>query len=112
VLTGEGHEGKTYVVTGPELFTQRELAALVSQIAGHELPLLELDDDAVRRQAIEDGIPDPMPVYLSRHLKAIRLGYFDDLTTAVQDLTGHAPKPLADVLTEHRDELVAAAASA
>jgi len=111
VLTGEGHEGKTYVVTGPELFSQRELAALVSKITGRDLPVLELDDEGVRRQAEADGVPQPMPMFLSRHLKAIRLGYFDDLTTAVQDLSGRAPRALADVLAEHRDELLAAPAA-
>jgi NAD(P)H dehydrogenase (quinone) len=108
VLTGEGHERRTYVVTGPELFTQAQLAALVADVTGHPLPLLELDDDALRRQAAEDGIPDPMPTFLSRHLKAVRLGYFDDLTTVVADLTGRPPRALRDVLVEHRDALLAA----
>jgi NAD(P)H dehydrogenase (quinone) len=108
VLTGEGHERRTYVVTGPELFTQAQLAALVADVTGHPLPLLELDDDALRRQAAEDGIPDPMPTFLSRHLKAVRLGYFDDLTTVVADLTGRPPRALRDVLVEHRDALQAA----
>lgn len=108
VLTGEGHDGKTYVVTGPELFTQAQLAALAADVARRPLPLLELDDDSVLRQAAEDGVPEPMPKYLSRHLKAIRLGYFDDLTTVVEDLTGRAPRPLREVLLEHRDEMLAA----
>ncbi|HEY6758570.1 MAG TPA: NAD(P)H-binding protein [Baekduia sp.] len=108
VLTSEGHERQTYVVTGPELYTQAQLAALVADVTGHPLPLLELDDDALRRQAAEDGIPDPMPTFLSRHLKAVRLGYFDDLTTVVADLTGRPPRALRDVLVEHRDALLAA----
>jgi NAD(P)H dehydrogenase (quinone) len=108
VLTEDGHEGRTYVVTGPELYTQQQLADLVAEITGRELPVLELDDEGVRRQAAEDGIPEPMPKYLSRHLAAVKQGYFNDLTTAVEDLTGRPPRPLRDVLEEHRDELVAA----
>jgi NAD(P)H dehydrogenase (quinone) len=107
VLTGEGHEGRTYVVTGSELFTQAELAELVSDVVGVELPLLELDDDGMRVVAAEDGIPDPMPKFLSRHLKAVRLGYFDDCTGVVEELTGKAPRPLREILEEHRAELTA-----
>lgn len=105
VLTGDGHAGRTYVVTGPELYTQAQLAALVTEVTGRPLPLLELDDDAMRVRAAQDGIPDPMPMFLSRHLKAVRLGYFNDQTTVVADLTGRPPRPLRDVLTAHRAEL-------
>jgi NAD(P)H dehydrogenase (quinone) len=107
VLTGVGHAGKTYVVTGGELFTQDELAALAAEITGRELPLLTLDDDAFIEQAALDGVPAPMPTYLSTHLRAVRLGYFDDCTDVVQTITGRAPKKLRDVLQEHRDELLA-----
>jgi NAD(P)H dehydrogenase (quinone) len=106
VLSGDGHERRTYVVTGPALYTQAQLAELVSDIAGRPLPLLALDDEEMRRHAAEDGIPAPMPTFLSRHLKAVRLGYFDDLTTAVADVTGRPPRALRDVLLEHRDALV------
>jgi NAD(P)H dehydrogenase (quinone) len=108
VLTGDGHDGRTYVVTGGELFTQAQLAALVGEIVGRPLPLLELDDDAMRVQAAADGIPEPMPKFLARHLKAVRLDYFDDLTTVVADVTGRPPRPLRDVLADHRDALLAA----
>jgi NAD(P)H dehydrogenase (quinone) len=107
VLTGEGHAGRTYVITGPELYTQGELAALVEEVSGRPLPLLELDDEAMREQAAQDGIPDPMPKFLSRHLKAVRMGYFNDHTNSVEDLVGRPPRTLRDVLVEHRDELQA-----
>jgi hypothetical protein len=37
----------------------------------------------------------------------VRLGYFDDHTTAVEDLLGRPPRSLRDVLVEHRDQLLA-----
>jgi hypothetical protein len=61
----------------------------------------------MRAVAAEDGIPDPMPKFLSRHLKAVRLGYFDDCTGVVEELTGKAPRPLREILEEHRAELTA-----
>lgn len=34
-LTGEGHEGKTYGLTGPETLTGDEIAALLTEATGH-----------------------------------------------------------------------------
>jgi NAD(P)H dehydrogenase (quinone) len=106
VLTGEGHAGKTYVVTGPELYSQGELAALVSDVTGSDVSLLELDDGAFREQAVKDGVPEPFPRLMTNHLKAVRLGYFDDLTDSAETLTGHPPRALREVLVEHRDQLL------
>jgi NAD(P)H dehydrogenase (quinone) len=106
VLTGEGHAGRTYVVTGPQLYSQGELAALVAEITGRDVALLELEDDAFRAQAVEDGLPEPFPRLMTNHLKAVRLGYFDDLTDAAEQLTGRPPRALRDVLVEHRDQLL------
>jgi NAD(P)H dehydrogenase (quinone) len=61
----------------------------------------------MERQAREDGVPEPFPVLMTRHLKAIRLGYFDSLTDHVEKLTGRPPRPLRDVLVEHKGQLTA-----
>jgi NAD(P)H dehydrogenase (quinone) len=112
VLTGEGHESSTYVVTGGELFTQRQLAEVLSTVVGVDIPLREVADDAMPGLLAGDGLPEPMPGIMTRHLKAVRLGYFDDLTAVVRDLTGTAPRSLRSVLEEHRGQLVAAVPAA
>ncbi len=106
VLTEEGHSGQTYVATGQERYSQADLAALASELSGKRVDLLELDDEAFRQQAVADGVPEPFPRLLSNHLKAVRLGYFDDLTDTVEQLTGRPPRSLPDVLREHRSELL------
>ena len=111
VLLGDGHAGKTYVVTGGELFSQAELAALFSEVSGKPIRLVEFDDADHPERLRRDGIPEPFPTVLTRHLHAIRLGYFNDLTTVVQDITGRPPERLYDVLMEHRAEIVGAGGS-
>lgn len=108
VLLKDGHEGKSYVVTGPELFSQAELAAMFSEITGREIRCVEMSDEDHGPLLREKGLPEPFDVYLPRHLKGIRMGYFDDLTTVVEDVTGRAPERLRDVLERHRTEMLAA----
>ena len=105
VLTGVGHEDTTYVCTGTELFTQAKLAALVSEIVGTELPILELSDEEMPDAARADGFPDPMHIFFTCHLKAVRQGYFDDLTTVVKDVTGREPTTVRQTLEEHGRDL-------
>jgi NAD(P)H dehydrogenase (quinone) len=109
VLTSPGHEEKTYVVTGSELFSQPELAALFSEVTGREIRCAPISDEDHPAKLRELGLPAPFDVYLPRHLKAIRLGYFDDQTTVVKDVTGREPERLRDILEAHRDEMLAAA---
>jgi NAD(P)H dehydrogenase (quinone) len=110
VLTRPGHAGKTYVVTGPELYTQAELARLFADVTDRPLLHVELSDDDHPGRLRKDGLPEPFPRLLTAHLKAVRLGYFDDLTTVVQDVTGRPAEPLRAVLEAHRDEILAPAA--
>jgi NAD(P)H dehydrogenase (quinone) len=108
VLLDDGHAGQNYVVTGPELFTQAQLAELFAEISGKPVELAEVDDDdhgEILRQA---GIPEPFDVYLPRHLKAIRLGYFDDLNDVVKTVTGKDPDRVQDILAANRDALLGA----
>jgi NAD(P)H dehydrogenase (quinone) len=106
VLTEEGHEGQSYVVTGGELFSQQELADLFSEITGRPIALEAISDEDHPALLRDIGLPEPFDLYLPRHLKAIRLGYFDDLTTVVQDVTGRAPERLRDILERNRDQML------
>jgi NAD(P)H dehydrogenase (quinone) len=106
VLTEDGHTETTYVVTGPQLYSQGELAALASELSGRDVDLLELEDEAFTAQAAADGVPEPYPQLMTNHLHAVRLGHFDDLTDTVERVTGRAPRTLRAVLLEHRDELL------
>lgn len=109
VLTKPGHDNKTYVVTGSELFSQPELAEMFSEITGREIRCVDVSDEEHPARLRELGLPEPFDVLLPRHLKAVRLGYFDDLTSVVEDVTGRPPERLREVLQRHRAEMLATA---
>lgn len=54
-----GHEGRTYVLTGPEALTPRERAGALSSVLGRELRFVEQSADEARAQMLQ-FMPPPV----------------------------------------------------
>jgi NAD(P)H dehydrogenase (quinone) len=112
VITGEGHEGQTYDVTGPHPLTQTQLAALLAEVGGRAVSVHNVNDRILSWGLTKTGMPKPLARQVVDFGKAIREGYYDVAESAVEHLTGRPPSSLRDVLIAHRGELLAAAAAA
>jgi NAD(P)H dehydrogenase (quinone) len=110
-LTTPGHEGAIYEITGPELYTFREAAALAAEIGGrpveyvpvsHEEKLAFFDAAGVPREYVEgETNADGTGVWGSEEMvsyeRAIREGYFSICSRHVELLTGRPARSLRDV---------------
>jgi NAD(P)H dehydrogenase (quinone) len=112
VLTGEGHEGKTYNLTGPDMLTFREAAKMLAEVSGKPIEYVETDDDGmysafdaigVPRQPVDDlvvgGNPwcsDDMVTFAA----SVRGRFFEVESNDVERLTGRKPRPLRELLVE------------
>ena len=106
VLTGEGHENTVYGITGPELWSFPELAALISEASGQPVPFEPTDEDGlyafwdslgVPRQPVDDLVVDGIPWNSDDMVSfetAVRAGHFAIRTDDVERLTGRRPRPL------------------
>jgi NAD(P)H dehydrogenase (quinone) len=104
VLTGSGHDGRVYDVTGPELFTARKLAMLYGELGGREVRDDALDDEAFTELltgAFGDG-DDEHARYgaelVASFGRSIREGYMASRSDVVERLTGRPPRTLRSVL--------------
>src|SRR5262249_19250582 len=57
VLHGEGHESKSYEMTGPEALTMTEIAELISTAIGRPIRYVNVAPEATRRALIGAGVP-------------------------------------------------------
>jgi len=57
VLTGSGHEGKTYSLTGPEALTMTEVAEKLSAATGKTIRYVNVPPEAARQAQIAAGMP-------------------------------------------------------
>jgi uncharacterized protein YbjT (DUF2867 family) len=57
VLTGSGHEGKTYPLTGPQALTMTEVAAKLSAATGRTIRYVNVPPEAARQAQLAAGMP-------------------------------------------------------
>jgi NAD(P)H dehydrogenase (quinone) len=104
-LTCDGHEDRVYDITGPELVTQAQVAALASEITGRPVEPVAIDDEEATQGLMAVGLPADTAKALASFGTAIREGVLEVLSTHVEDLTGRPPRSLREVLVAHRSEL-------
>lgn len=98
VLAGEGHAGRAYDVTGGAALSAADVAALATETGGREVEVVHVDDAALIEGMVGAGLPEPVARLLASFGAATRGGYLAEVSTTVTDLTGHAPRTLADVV--------------
>lgn len=106
VLTGggspEGHAGRVYDVTGPELVTAADRAALFAALGGRPVPLRHVDDQTLAQElSAASGLPLPVALGIVGGIGGTtRAGVFAVLSDAVERLTGTPARTLRSVLEE------------
>jgi uncharacterized protein YbjT (DUF2867 family) len=89
VLTEEGHEGKTYTLTGPASISYYDVAAALSEALDKEVVYVEVPLDAARGAMVGEGFPEWLADAVIEWAEAFREGYGDFTTEDVERLTGH-----------------------
>jgi NAD(P)H dehydrogenase (quinone) len=123
VLLGKGHENRVYNITAPELWSFRDIAALITEITGKVIKMQIVSDDALYAHFQSLGIPrealtefnvdgyawccDDMVSYE----RSMRQGHFAVTSHDIQMLTGKPPKSLRTFVLERADLLRNLAAS-
>lgn len=98
VLLSEGHSGKTYVLTGPELLTYSDVAELLSEVTGKKIVYPKPNHEVYTQVLKDNGAPDFIAPYMISVYSLIDKGIAAKQTDTVEQLTGHKPGSLKQVL--------------
>jgi NAD(P)H dehydrogenase (quinone) len=109
VLTTDGHEARTYEITGPQALSQRDLAGVLAEVSGRSVKVVEIGDRMLVWGLVRYGTARPVARAVAAFGRALREGYFDVVDPAFESLTGRPPLSLREVLIPHRGDLLAAA---
>ena len=101
VLTEEGHDGRTYVLTGPTAITFADVARELSTVTGREVEYLGLPDKTAQQGLIASGAPAPVAEIVISIFGALRKGSGERVTDDVQALTGSPPTDIATFTRRH-----------
>jgi NAD(P)H dehydrogenase (quinone) len=117
VLTHSGHENRAYPITGPNRESFAEVAAMLAEIVGVPIRLVETDDAGmyahfdslgIPRQPVDDqsvaGIPWNSDDMVSFE-RAIREGFLDVCTNDVERLTGRRARSVRELIEANAQTL-------
>jgi uncharacterized protein YbjT (DUF2867 family) len=89
VLTGNGHEGKSYILTGPEAISFHDVAATFSKVLGKEVKYVSVPHEASLESMVGMGFPEWIAKGYGELMEGFSEGFADRATDNVATLTGH-----------------------
>jgi uncharacterized protein YbjT (DUF2867 family) len=90
-LTEEGHEGQTYVLTGPEALSYNDVAAKLSEATGREITYVAITPEQFREGALAAGLPEWLVGALERLNENLAAGRSAEVTDDVRKVAGREP---------------------
>jgi NAD(P)H dehydrogenase (quinone) len=99
VLTGEGHENKTYELGGDEAWSFAEYAAELSRQTGKEIAYNAVPAEAFQGILTGVGLPEPLAAILADVDTSIEKGELVVSTGDLSRLAGRPTTPLSEAIT-------------
>ena len=99
--------GGRFDLTGPELLTPRQIAAIVADVFGKRIEVVAVSDEQLLAGLVAAGVPKPFAELGVAFDANTRAGKVDLVSDAVAKLTGKPPTPLRDVLAANKSALAA-----
>jgi uncharacterized protein YbjT (DUF2867 family) len=101
VLTGSGHEGKTYPITGPDALTMTEVAAALSEATGRQIRYIDVPPADARAAQIAAGMPAYLADGLAELFSERRKGKEATVSPVIPTIFKRRPLSFADFARRH-----------
>jgi uncharacterized protein YbjT (DUF2867 family) len=102
VLTTDGHEDATYVLTGPEALGYADIAAQFTAVFAWQVEYVDLPPEQARELLLANGLSPWEADGAIERFDWIRQGGADTVTGTVRELTGADPRTLPEWLSQSR----------
>ena len=100
VLTGSGHENKTYNISNTSAWTFQQVADTISNASGKSIGYISPSQEEYKAVLTQAGIPAHFIAMFAGFAEAIRLGEFDSAAgTDLEKLLGRKPTSLESYLS-------------
>ena len=112
VLTTPGHDGRTYVLTGPAAITYADVAAALAAATDRPVAFVDVPDEVARQGMVHAGMPDVVAGEIVAIFALLRAGAAEQVTATVEALTGRPPRDFAAFARDHAHLFAPAAVGA
>ena len=101
-LLHDGHDGQSYIVTGPEVLTRREAVRTISEAIGEEIRFIELTEEEARENWRNQGYDEAsIDFFVEMGKNPPKVGH--TVLPTVEQVTGRPARTLAEWAAEHRE---------
>ena len=104
VLCEEGHDGRDYVLTGPEPVTQRQQVEIIGDAIGRPLRFEEISEETARNQMLATMPPPIVDMLLRAYAAAVNRPAF--VTSTVAELTGNTAATFRQWAGDHAQDFL------
>ena len=94
VLTEEGHQGKTYRLTGPEAISFHRVADVLSEELDREIQYISVPDEAAKDSMIQMGMHEWVAKGTVELFEGFRQGFADEASEDVARLKGESARSI------------------
>lgn len=101
LLNPQAHIGKAYTVTGPQAVSAREALDLIGAQIGRRIDYVAVPEDAAVASMKQMGMDEWTIGILSSLNQIIAAGWAAEVSPAVQEITGQAPRSFAQFATDN-----------
>ena len=100
-MAEEGHEGRTYNLTGPQALSHADMAAKLSGVLGRRIEFVNIPPEAMREALIGAGWPVWQADGLIEDYAHYSRGEAAEVGHGVQDATGKPPRSFEDFARDY-----------
>ena len=100
VLTGSGHQGKTYSITGPEALTYAEAADKISAAIGTKVTYVDVPLEAAKKALLDGGAPEWFAEGQMEQFRFRWRGKQSRVTSTIADVAKKEPTTFLDFARE------------
>ncbi len=102
-LTGEGHEGKAYGLTGAEALDGAAIAALLGKVTGRTITLHPVSAEDSRNAMIASGMGGEVAKAMVELSALAPKGYLAGVETTIEEVLGRPAKDVETFISENQE---------
>jgi uncharacterized protein YbjT (DUF2867 family) len=103
VLTGTGHQGRTFDLTGPSAISYFDIAQELSKVVGHEIKYESVSLEDAKKGMLTSGVPEWMANDLTKLYEVFAAGRASVVTSSIRDITGGAARGIDEFCEDYAE---------
>ena len=91
VLAEPGHEGKSYYLSGAPAVSWADIARILSEIRGNDVPYISISEEEYIQSTVALGVPDLVAPFILTWIQGMNQGEWEEVTGDLEALIGRRP---------------------